>query len=383
MSDHIVDLRSEFSRAKDLWRGSLDGHVALDVAAAITYHAVQRSTKAISTAKDYSDALDIVASALAQVIPIYALESPREGRKRVAIDLARQSFAYGATVLVGKDATAVRDLTVMRSELWCAISRFRASGLPLFVFLATAAGKRANGARRNRLLAVLPLADYSRIEQHLELVPLRRRQVLYAEGERPRYVYFPLTAVLALHYNSHDGVGAAIALIGNDGMAGLRLVFGGESASLRNVVHIAGQAYRLPAEVLLDEFRRGTVLHDLLLRFMHALLMQIAQTAVCNRHHVVERQLCRWLLLYLDRLPSNEVLVTQEAMSDVLGVRRAGITKAATELQRAGLIRYTRGRIVVPDRKALEARGCECCAESTRTMRRLMVRSRTDLAPSI
>jgi CRP-like cAMP-binding protein len=262
----------------------------------------------------------------------------------------------------------------MKSDLLDAVSRFRSSGLPLFVLPGT-----ANGARRNAILAALPLVDYARIARHLELVTLRTQQVLYAEAERPRYVYFPLSAVAALLYSVRDGTAVAIAIVGNDGMTGLRLLSEATSSRLRAVVEIGGEAYRMPAEALLDEFRRGGALHELLLRYLQALFVQTSQTAVCSRLHSVEQQLCRWLILYLDRLPSNEVLLTHEMIGNALGVRRAGITKAAAALQRAGVIRYKRGRITVPDRSALQARGCECCAVGTIRM----VRLRTDAAQSI
>ena len=213
---------------------------------------------------------------------------------------------------------------------------------------------------RNHLLDALPKSDYERLASHLELVPMALGAVLYEPGVRMRHVYFPTTAIVSLLYVMEDGASAEIAIVGNEGMLGISLFMGGETTPSRAVVQSAGYGFRLEAQVLKEEFRRfGPMLH-LLLRYTQALITQMAQTAVCNRHHSVDQQLCRWLLLSLDRLSSNEVSMTQELIANMLGVRREGVTEAAGKLQDAGLIRYRRGKITVLDRPALEARSCEC-----------------------
>jgi CRP-like cAMP-binding protein len=189
---------------------------------------------------------------------------------------------------------------------------------------------------------------------------LKLGDVLYESGVRLRYVYFPITCIVSLLYVMEDGASAEIAIVGNEGMLGISLFMGGDSTPSRAVVQSAGHAYRLRANLLKDEFARfGPTMH-LLLRYTQALITQMAQTAVCNRHHTVDQQLCRWLLLSLDRLASNELAMTQELISNMLGVRREGVTEAAGKLQGAGLIRYRRGVITVLDRPGLEARVCEC-----------------------
>lgn len=214
--------------------------------------------------------------------------------------------------------------------------------------------------RQNHLLGALPSGDYERIAAHLELVPLKLATVLYEPGVKLRYVYFPTTAIVSLLYVMEDGSSAEIAIVGNEGILGISLFMGGETTPSRAVVQSAGYGYRLKAQLLKDEFGRfGPFLH-LLLRYTQALITQMAQTAVCNRHHSVDQQLCRWLLLSLDRLPSTELSMTQELIANMLGVRREGVTEAAGKLQRAGLIRYRRGKITVLDRPRLEARSCEC-----------------------
>jgi CRP-like cAMP-binding protein len=214
--------------------------------------------------------------------------------------------------------------------------------------------------RQNHLLASLPSGDYERIAEHLELVPLKLAAVLYEPGAQLRHVYFPTTAIVSLLYVMEDGSSAEIAIVGNEGILGISLFMGGETTPSRAVVQSAGYAYRLKAQLLKNEFGRfGPFLH-LLLRYTQALITQMAQTAVCNRHHSVDQQLCRWLLLSLDRLPSTELSMTQELIANMLGVRREGVTEAAGKLQRAGLIQYRRGKITVLDRPRLEARSCEC-----------------------
>ncbi len=214
--------------------------------------------------------------------------------------------------------------------------------------------------RQNHLLAALPTEDYKRLLQHLELVPMPLGDVLYESGNELRHVYFPTTAIVSLLYVMLDGASAEIAVVGNEGIIGVALFMGGETMPNRAVVQSAGHAYRLKGQLLKNEFSRSGELQHLLLRYTQALLTQMAQTAVCNRHHSLDQQLCRWLLLSLDRLPSNELTMTQELIANMLGVRREGVTEAAGNLQRAGLIAYHRGKITVLNRVGLEARTCEC-----------------------
>jgi CRP-like cAMP-binding protein len=210
------------------------------------------------------------------------------------------------------------------------------------------------------LLDALPTSDYERLAAHLELVPMGLGDVLYEPGSQLRYVYFPTTSIVSLLYVMEDGASAEIAIVGNEGILGISLFMGGNTTPSRAVVQSAGHGFRLKAQLLKDEFGRfGPTMH-LLLRYTQALITQMAQTAVCNRHHSVDQQLCRWLLLSLDRLSSNELSMTQELIANMLGVRREGVTEAAGRLQDAGLIRYQRGRITVLDRPRLEARSCEC-----------------------
>jgi CRP-like cAMP-binding protein len=215
--------------------------------------------------------------------------------------------------------------------------------------------------RRNHLLAALPDAEWQRWLPQLELVEMPLGQVLYESGSTLSHVYFPITAIVSLLYVMEDGASAEIAVVGNEGVVGIALFMGGESTSSRAVVQSAGQGLRLKARVIKDEFNRAPVLH-LLLRYTQALITQMAQTAVCNRHHSLDQQLCRWLLLSLDRLQGSELVMTQELIANMLGVRREGVTESALKLQKAGLIRYARGRISVLDRPGLEKRSCECYA---------------------
>jgi CRP-like cAMP-binding protein len=214
--------------------------------------------------------------------------------------------------------------------------------------------------KQNRLLNALASNDYARIEPHLELVPMRLGDVLYEPGVQLRYVYFPTSSIVSLLYVMEDGASAEIAIVGNEGILGISLFMGGETTPSRAVVQSAGHGYRLKAQLLKDEFGRFGLMMHLLLRYTQALITQMSQTAVCNRHHSIDQQLCRWLLLSLDRLSSNELSMTQELIANMLGVRREGVTEAAGKLQDAGLIRYRRGKITVLDRPGLEARCCEC-----------------------
>jgi CRP-like cAMP-binding protein len=226
--------------------------------------------------------------------------------------------------------------------------------------------------RQNQLLAALPEADYARLLPDLELVPLPLGWVVYEAGGQLGYVYFPTTSIISLLYVMEDGSSAEIAVTGNDGLVGIALFMGGESTPSRAVVQSAGYGYRLKAVVLQREFKQGGQLQYLALRYTQSLITQMAQTAVCNRHHSVEQQLCRWLLLSLDRLPTNELAMTQELIANMLGVRREGVTQAAGNLQADGLIHYSRGHITVLDRPKLEKRVCECYSVVKRESDRLL-----------
>lgn len=213
---------------------------------------------------------------------------------------------------------------------------------------------------QNHLLAALPKAEFERWRPHLELIKMPLGQVLYESGITLSYVYFPTTAIVSLIHVMRDGASAEIAVVGNEGMVGISLFMGGQSTPSRGVVQSAGDGYRLKGQLMKDGFNQnGPVLH-LLLRFTQALITQMTQTAACNRHHSLDQQLCRWLLLSLDRLEGYDLVMTQELIANMLGVRREGVTEGALKLQEAGLIRYARGRITVLDRKGLEERSCEC-----------------------
>jgi CRP-like cAMP-binding protein len=226
--------------------------------------------------------------------------------------------------------------------------------------------------RQNRLLAALPAPDYARLEPHLKLVQMPLGTVLYESGILLNHVYFPTTSIVSLLYVMADGASAEIAVVGNEGVIGVSLFMGGETTPSRAVVQSAGHAYRLSGQLLKEEFTRAGAMQHLLLRYTQALITQMAQTAVCNRHHSLDQQLCRWLLLSLDRLTSNELAMTQELIANMLGVRREGVTEAAGRLQSAGLIEYRRGHITVIDREGLEARTCECYAVVKKESDRLL-----------
>src|SRR5687768_18432105 len=217
-----------------------------------------------------------------------------------------------------------------------------------------------NSPKANLLLAFLPEESYAALERHLEFVPMPLGKAVYESGAKQAYVFFPTTSIVSLLYVLTNGASAEIAVTGCEGLVGIALFMGGETTPSRAVVQSAGHGYRLKAAVLKKEFERGGELQHLLLRYTQALITQMTQTAVCNRHHSVDQQLCRWLLLSLDRLPSNELVMTQELIANMLGVRREGVTEAAGKLQAEGLIRYSRGHITVLDRQQLEARVCEC-----------------------
>ena len=215
---------------------------------------------------------------------------------------------------------------------------------------------------RNHLLAALPEEVQERLFPFIELVELNLGQVMYEAGDKLAYVYFPVDAIVSLLYVMKSGASAEISVVGNEGLIGVALFMGGESTSSRAVVQSAGYAYRLKGVRLTEEFDRHGKLLDLMLRYTQALITQMAQTAVCNRHHSIDQQLCRWLLLSLDRLPDNHLMMTQELIANMLGVRREGVTEAAGKLQKLGVINYHRGHITVIDRKKLEELSCECYA---------------------
>ena len=226
--------------------------------------------------------------------------------------------------------------------------------------------------KQNHVLAALPQADYARLLPKLELVPMPLGWALYESGGRIGYLYFPTTSLVSLLYVMKNGASAEIAITGNCGLVGISLFMGGETTPSRAVVQSAGHGYRLRASVVRTEFAMGGALQHLALRYTQALITQMAQTAVCNRHHSLDQQLCRWLLLSLDRLPSNELVMTQELIANMLGVRREGVTEAAGHLQTAGLIQYSRGHIKVLDRAKLEERVCECYAVVKKEYDRLL-----------
>ncbi len=226
--------------------------------------------------------------------------------------------------------------------------------------------------KKNQLLGSLPDAEWNRWAPSLERVQMPLGQVLYEPGVALGYVYFPITAIVSLLYVMENGASAEIAVVGNEGIVGVSLFMGGESTPSRAVVQSGGVGCRLKSQMIKQEFSNsGPVLH-LLLRYTQALITQMAQTAVCNRHHSLDQQLCRWLLLSLDRLQGNELIMTQELIANMLGVRREGVTEGALKLQKAGLIQYARGHIVVHDRAGLEQRTCECYAVVKREYDRLL-----------
>jgi CRP-like cAMP-binding protein len=229
--------------------------------------------------------------------------------------------------------------------------------------------------QQNHLLAAFSSAEQQRLYPHLQLVPMPLGKVLYESGDVLRYVYFPTSAIVSLLYVLADGASAEISVVGNEGLIGIALFMGGETTPSRAIVQSAGFAYRLIGQQLKDEFHRSGEVQLLLLRYTQALITQMAQTAVCNRHHSVDQQLCRWLLLSLDRLPSNQLVMTQELIANMLGVRREGVTEAAGKLEKLGVIRYARGRITVLDRPKLEQLCCECYAVVKKETDRLLPRA--------
>jgi len=226
--------------------------------------------------------------------------------------------------------------------------------------------------KQNHLLAALLPAEFERLSPHLGLVPMRLGEILYEPGGQMQHAYFPTTSIVSLHYVMESGASAETDGVGKEGVVGISLFMGGDTTPSSAVVQTAGHAYRLAGRLLKQEFNRAGSMQHLMLRYTQALITQMIQTAACNRHHSIEQQLCRWLLLTLDRLPSQELIMTQELVASMLGVRREGITQAAGNLQQAGLIRYRRGHIAVADRSGLEARACECYAVVKKELGRLL-----------
>jgi CRP-like cAMP-binding protein len=226
--------------------------------------------------------------------------------------------------------------------------------------------------QHNHLLVALSAETHNRLLPHLELIGLPLGKVLYESGDTLRYVYFPTDAIVSLLYVMESGASAEISVVGNEGIIGVALFMGGESTTSRAIVQSEGHAYRLKSQYLKEEFNRHGELMELMLRYTQALLTQMAQTAVCNRHHSIEQQLCRWLLLSLDRLPDNKLVMTQELIANMLGVRREGVTDAAGKLQKMGVIEYSRGHITVVDRPKLEELSCECYAVVKKETDRLL-----------
>jgi CRP-like cAMP-binding protein len=214
--------------------------------------------------------------------------------------------------------------------------------------------------KQNLLFAALPPTDLKRFRRHLEPVDMPLGSVVYESGRMLEHVYFPTTCIVSLLYVLENGSSAEIALVGNEGLVGVSIFMGGETTPSRAIVQSAGHAYRLPVQIMKDEFTRAGTMQHLMLRYTQSLITQMAQTAVCNRHHSVDQQLCRWLLLSIDRLSSPELAMTQELIANMLGVRREGVTEAAGKLQKAGVISYKRGHISVLDRPKLESLSCEC-----------------------
>jgi CRP-like cAMP-binding protein len=213
---------------------------------------------------------------------------------------------------------------------------------------------------QNHLLAALPASEFERLAPHLEPVELLLGDVLYESGGQLQHVYFPTTAILSLHYVMENGSSSEIAGVGNEGVLGISLFMGGNTTPSRAVVQTGGLGYRLKVQLMMEEFKRAGPMQQLMLRYTQALITQMSQTAACNRHHSLVQQLCRWLLLTLDRMPTNELIMTQELVASMLGVRREGVTEAAGKLQQAGVISYRRGHITVLDRAGLESQVCEC-----------------------
>jgi CRP-like cAMP-binding protein len=233
--------------------------------------------------------------------------------------------------------------------------------------------------RQNHLLGALASSDMGQLAAHLEPIELTSGRVVHESGNRPHYVYFPTSSILSVHYVMEDGSSSEVASVGNEGILGVSVFMGGEAMPTRSLVQTAGYAYRLKSQLLLEVFDRGGTMRDMLLRYSHALITQIAQTGACNRHHAVEQQLCRWLLLTLDRQQTKDLVMTQEAIASMLGVRRESVTAAALKLKQLGLITYRRGYITVVDRLGLYAQVCECYDVVKAAFQRLQVHGKHQL----
>jgi len=240
----------------------------------------------------------------------------------------------------------------------------------------------SHAPQQNHLLDALPAAEREQIYPHLQLVEMPLGKVVYEPGDVPRYAYFPTDCIVSLLYILEDGASTEISIVGNDGLIGVALFMGGGTTPSRAVVQSGGHAYRLPGHKLREEFHRNAAIRLLLLRYTQALITQMAQTVVCNRHHTVDQQLCRWLLLSLDRLPASELTMTHELIANMLGVRREGVTGAVSKLQRLGVIDHSRGHITVLDRPALERLSCECYAVVRRETDRLLPDPRGEQGPA-
>jgi CRP-like cAMP-binding protein len=230
--------------------------------------------------------------------------------------------------------------------------------------------------KQNGLLASLPSADYKRLAARLELVPMKQGDVVYGDGKSPQYAYFPADCVISKLFVMENGDSTEIAMVGREGIVGIAIFMSGITLPSRAVVQNSGHAYRIRSSAIREEFRRGGPTQDVLLRYTQALITRMAQTTACYRHHSLEQQLCRWLLLYIDRLPSNELHMTQATIAGMLGVRREAVTEAAGRLQGKGAIRYSRGRITVVDRRQLEKCACECYEAVRTELHRLLPGSR-------
>jgi CRP-like cAMP-binding protein len=251
---------------------------------------------------------------------------------------------------------------------------------PLWLPTVTHSMPGSHDPRQNHLLAALSPTERERLYPHLRLVPMPLGKVLYESGDLLQHVYFPTDSIVSLLYVLADGASAEISVVGNEGLIGIALFMGGETTPSRAIVQSAGHAYRLIGQHLKDEFHRNGEMQLLLLRYTQALITQMAQTAVCNRHHSVDQQLCRWLLLSLDRLSSNQLTMTQELIANMLGVRREGVTEAAGKLHKLGVIHYVRGQITILDRPKLEQLCCECYAVVKKESDRLLPRPYRKLA---
>jgi len=267
--------------------------------------------------------------------------------------------------MIATEAPFISKITSSIQKRQRQISFEKSTGVDCFFTLSRrdiSAREASLDARRNLLLAAFPAADWARWEPHLELVEMPLGMVLCESGDAASHVFFPTTAIVSLLNVLKNGASAEIAIVGNEGVVGVSLFLGGESTSSRSVVQSGGEGFRMKSQTIKEELIRAAPIRHLLLRYIRALIAQIGQTAVCNRHHSLDQQLCRWLLLSLDRLETNEILMTQELIANMLGVRREGVTEGAIRLQQAGVINYARGRITVLDRKRLARRSCECYA---------------------